>query len=172
MRKTILTYGLISGAIAAVLLVSMTIYMKSTQKFDNGAIIGYTGILLSMIFVFLGVRAYRDNVAGGTITFAKAFLVGILITAISCICYVITWFFVYATIFPDFMEIYAAQALERLQQSGASAEKISQEAQKMEEFKTMYKNPLIRFGLTFLEPFPLGFLVTLISAIVLRRKAA
>lgn len=171
MKKTILTYGLISGAVAAVLMVCSALYYRNNMDNGNGAIWGYAGILLSMVFVFLGVRAYRDNVLEGAITFGKAFQVGILIAIISCLCYVVTWMVVYETIMPDFMDQYIAHSLEQMKAAGASAEKIAATVKEMDHYKAMYQNPLTRFALTFLEPFPMGFLVTLISAGVLRRKA-
>lgn len=170
MNKTVLKYGLISGACAAVLMILTAFRIKDSNGFEHGEIYGYTGILLSMIFVFLGVKAYRDKNLDGRISFGKAFQVGILITVISCICYVLAWMFVYQTIIPDFMDKYVAHMLEQMRQSGATPEQISQETQKMESFKTMYQNPFVRFGMTFLEPFPVGLLVTLISAAILRKQ--
>ncbi len=172
MKKIILTYGLISGGIAAALMVGTATYFHNTGDTRYGEYFGYTGILLSMLFVFLGVRAYREQVQAGSITFGKAFQVGILITVISCLCYVIAWLFVYHFVMPDFLDKYMAHALEKLQQSGASAEEISAQTAQMESYKKMYENPFLRFFMTFLEPFPVGLLVTLITAVVLRRKAA
>jgi uncharacterized membrane protein (DUF485 family) len=172
MRKTILTYGLLSGAAAAVLMVATALYSKNANNFENGAIFGYAGILLSMMFVFLGVRAYRNGVLEGSISFSKAFQVGILITVISCTCYVLAWFYVYDNLMPDFLDKYIANALEQMKQSGATAEHISEQTKQMEEYKVMYQNPLTRFALTFIEPFPVGLLVTIISAAVLRRQSA
>mgnify|MGYP000911856713 CR=1 FL=1 len=172
MKKTILRYGLISGLIASVLMFGTALYYRNAQDYNFSAVYGYVCILLSMLFVFFGIRSYRDNVAAGSISFGRAFQVGIIITVISCICYVITWLIVYETIMPDFMERYMSHALEQMRQSGATAAEISDQSKKMEEFKVMYQNPVTRFGLTFLEPFPVGFLVTLISAIALRRKTA
>jgi hypothetical protein len=34
----------------------------------------------------------------------------------------------------------------------------------------MYDNPLLNAAMTFVEPFPIGLVITLISAAVLRRK--
>jgi len=73
---------------------------------------------------------------------------------------------------PDFMDKYIEHALAQMQASGATEEQIRQEAAKMEEFKTMYQNPLARAAITFLEPFPVGSLVTLVTSFALRRKAA
>lgn len=171
MKQTILRYGLISGAIAAVLMLASAFYFRSTADFKYGAYFGYVGIFLSMIFVFVGVRHYREAVAGGVLSFGKGFQIGLLIAIISCVCYVLTWFFVYEFIMPDFMDQYMAHSLAQLQQSGAGQAEIERFTAEMNQFKEMYKNPLVRFGLTFLEPFPMGFLVSLISAFVLRKRS-
>ncbi len=171
MQKTVLVYGLISGLIASVLMIGTALHFRNSMDFSNGQWIGYAGILLSMVVVYFGVRSYRDNVAGGSLTFGQAFQVGILITFISCVCYVIAWLVVYQTLMPDFLEKYAESTLAQLRLSGASEGKIQQQALEMEKFKSMYQNPLIRAGLTFMEPFPMGVLVTLITSFALRRRA-
>lgn len=170
MKKTILVYGLISGLVAAVLMVATALHFHNTGNFKNGEWLGYAGILLSMVIVFFGVRSYRDNVRGGVLTFGQAFQVGILITLISCACYVVVWLVVYETLMPDFLEKYTEQAMAQLRLSGATEEHIQQQAAQMEEYRVMYQNPLTRAALTFMEPFPVGLLVTLITSFVLRRK--
>lgn len=174
MKNPVLKYGLISGAVAAGLMVITGLIFKSSPEsgMKYGPLVGYTGILISMLIIYPGVRTYRDQVANGVINFGRAFQVGILITIISCVCYVIAWFFVYHTLMPDFMEQYAAYSLKELQNSGASAEKIAAETQKLHEYKAMYQNPVVTFYMTFLEPFPAGLIVTLISALALRKNAA
>ena len=153
-------------------MVAFSIYFNKTSSFEYGEIIGYTSILMSMLFVFLGVKAFRDKLQNGRITFRKAFQVGILISIISCLFYVITWLILYETTMSDFMEQYSNHMLDKLQASGATPEKIAEETEKMEYYKEMYKNPLYRFLFTFIEPFPVGLLVTLISAAVLRTKTS
>lgn len=172
MKKTILIYGFISGGISAVVMLVSALFHSGTLDFKYGEIIGYSSILLSMLFVYFGIRSFRDKVRDGIISFSKAFQVGILITVISCLCYVITWLFVYHFIMPDFMDQYAAHMLEKMRMDGASLELIQEKSQEMDQFKAMYQNPLLRFGLTFLEPFPVGVLVTVVSAAVLRKHAA
>ena len=166
MKQTILRYGLLSGALAAVLMTLTAL----KPDFENGQYIGYAGILLSMLFVYFGVRSYREQVSGGTLSFGKGFQVGLLIAIVSCVCYVIAWMIVSDVLMPDFMEKYIQHTLTKMQQSGASALEIEKYTTDMAEFKAMYKNPLVKFGLTFLEPFPVGFLVALISALVLRKN--
>ncbi len=173
MKKTILTYGLISGLVAAVLMVASALYFRnSTEYIKSGELLGYTLILLSMVVVYFGVRSYRDQVKGGSISFGQAFQVGMLISLVSSVCYVLTWLVVYETLMPDFMEKYAEYSLAQLRLSGASEEVIRQDALKMEQYKVWYQNPLIRAAFTFMEPLPVGILVTLLTSFLLRRKVA
>ena len=97
MKKTIVVFGLISGAVSSVMMMA-TLPFHDQIGFDkSGYILGYTSIVLSFLLVYFGVRSYRDNLGGGEITFAKAFGVGIAITVISCLCYVATWEFCTST---------------------------------------------------------------------------
>ena len=99
MKKTIITFGLISGVISSVLMVC-TIPFAHRIGFDKALILGYTSIVLSFLLVYFGIRSYRDNVAEGYISFGKAFGVGICITLISCVFYVATWEVLYHTVYP------------------------------------------------------------------------
>ena len=171
MKKTVLTFGLIAGAISAVMMLATVPFVHKMGN-TQALIIGYTTIVLAALLVFFGVRSYRDNVGGGRVTFGRAFAVGILITIISNACYVATWEVVNAKLMPDFADTHAAQMIERAKASGASPEKIEKTTREAADFKRMYKNPAIRMAWTFAEPFPVGLVITLISAAVLRRKAA
>ncbi len=170
MNKTILKYGLISGAIASALMLASALYYHRTMDFKYGEVVGYAGILLSMLFVYFGTRNYRDRQEGEKFTFLKALEVSLLITLISCLCYVVTWMFVYEFIMPDFMDKFADHMVEQMKLSGAGEEQIRQTAAKMEEYKAIYRNPLKRFAFTFIEPLPVGLLVSLVSSVVLRKK--
>ena len=169
MKKTIITFGLISGAVSSLMMVA-TVPFADRIGFDKGAIVGYTGIVLSFLLVFFGIRSYRDNEGNGQITFAKAFAVGISITVISCICYVVTWEILYYNFLPDFMDKYGAHMIEKAKASGASAAALQAQVEQVKKYKEMYANPLINAAMTFIEPFPIGLIITLISAAVLRRK--
>lgn len=169
MKKNILTFGLISGAITSLMMVA-TVPFADRIGFDKGAIIGYTSIVLSFLLVFFGIRSYRDNAGNGQITFAKAFAVGISITLISCVCYVVTWEVLYFHFLPDFMDKYGAHVVQKLKDSGASPAAVHAKVEELKKFKESYDNPLFNAAMTFIEPFPIGLLITLISAAVLRRK--
>jgi hypothetical protein len=171
MKKTVLTFGLLSAGLSSLMML-LTVPFLDTLGFDRGEIFGYTAILLSFLFVFFGIRSYRENVGGGSVTFGRAFTVGLLITLISCVGYVVTWEFVYFKLAPGFADKYSAYAIEHARASGASPEKIAETARQMKNMKEMFENPLMNAAITFVEPFPIGLAVTLISAAVLRKRAA
>ena len=169
MRKIVLTFGLIAGAILSVMMLITQVFMDQIG-FDKGEIIGYTTMVLAFLMVFFGVKSYRDNVAGGTVTFGRALSVGLLITALASICYVATWEVIYYRIAPDFGDKYAAYTVQKAKESGATDAEIAAKTKQMSEFKEMYKNPLMNVAFTFLEPLPVGILLTLVTAGVLSRK--
>ncbi len=166
MKKTVLTYGLISGVIGAGLMLAHLPYMDGGSR---AMIVGYAGIVLSMLLVFFGVRSYRDNVGHGKITFGRGFAVGILIALLSAACYVAAWEVVYYRS-PGIVDHVFDQQVGELKAAGAPQEKIDEAAREAESFKKLYANPLVNVGFTLLEPFPVGLLMTLISAVTLRRK--
>ncbi|HTR24774.1 MAG TPA: DUF4199 domain-containing protein [Terriglobales bacterium] len=171
MKKTIVTFGLISGVISSVLMVGTMVYSDKIG-FDRGYVLGYTTIVLSFLLVYFGIRSYRDNVGGGMISFGKGFAVGISITLISCVFYVLTWQVLYFKFMPDFMDKWSAHAVEKLRASGATDATILAKVEQMKKYKEMYDNPLTNAAMTFIEPFPVGLLITLLSAAVLRKKGA
>jgi hypothetical protein len=169
MRKIVLTFGLIAGAIlSAMMLITQAFFDQI--GFDKGEIVGYTTMVLAFLMVFFGVKSYRDNVAGGSVTFGRAFMVGLLITAVASVCYVATWQVIYHKIAPDFGDKYAAYVVEKAKKSGATDAEIAAKTKQMADFQEMYRNPLINIGLTFLEPLPVGILFTLVTAGALSRK--
>ena len=170
MRKTVLTFGFISGAVSSAMML-LTLPFIDTIGFDHGEILGYTLIIAALLPVYFGIRSYRDNVAGGIVTFGRALLVGLLISAISCLCYVITWEFIYFKLTPDFGEKFSAYAIEKVRKSGGSPQVIAETTQQMKMFKEMYDRPLVNAAITFLEPFPIGVVVSAISAAVLKKRS-
>jgi hypothetical protein len=169
MKKTILTFGLISGVLSSLMMVA-TVPFRDKIGFDQGYIVGYTAIVLSFLLVFFGIRSHRDNVGNGQITFSKGFAVGISITLISCVFYVVTWEVLYFTVLHDFMDKYGAYMVAKLQASGASPAAVQAQLQQVRKYKELEDNPLTNAAMTFIEPFPVGLVITLISAAVLRRK--
>lgn len=169
MRKIVLTFGLIAGVMLSLMMI-LTMPFMDKIGFDKGEIVGYTTMVAAFMMVYFGVRSYRDNVAGGCVTFGRAFLVGLLITFVASICYVATWQLVYYKLAPDFGEKYTVYAVEKAKKSGATDGQIAATKKEMAEFMDLYKNPLVNIAITFLEPLPVGLLFTLVTAGVLSRK--
>ncbi|HRC88378.1 MAG TPA: DUF4199 domain-containing protein, partial [Thermoanaerobaculia bacterium] len=132
-------------------------------------IVGYAGIVLSALVIFFGVRSYRENVGSGKISFGRGFAVGILIAVISAACYVAAWEVVFYSS-PGIADHIFNQEAEHLKATGAPQEAIDKAVQEAESFKKLYSNPLVNAAFTFIEPFPVGLLTTLISAGLLRRR--
>jgi hypothetical protein len=169
MRKIVLTYGLIAGVILSAMLV-VTLSFQDQIGFDKGAIIGYTSMAIAFLMVFFGVRSYRDNVAGGSVTFGRAFSVGLMIAVVASVCYVAIWELAYYQFIPDFGDKYAAYAIEKAKKSGATDAEIAAQVKEMAEFNEMYKNPLVNIAITLLEPLPVGIVFALVTAGVLCRR--
>ena len=170
MKKIVITFGLISGGISMVMMLATMLFMDRIG-FDKSYVFGYTVIVLSFMLVFFGIRSYRDNVSGGRISFGRAFQVGILITLISCVFYVVTWEALYFTVMHDFTDKYAAYVIEKEKSSGATEAAVLAKVAEMKQFKELYENPLINAAYTFMEPFPVGLVITVISAAMLRKQS-
>jgi hypothetical protein len=169
MRHIVLKFGLISGALLSAML-AITIPFQDAIGFDYGMIVGYTTMVLAFLLIYFGVRRYRDTVAGGSLTFGRAFKVGALIALISSCCYVATWEVMYFTFMPDFAAKMTAHTLEKARAAGESDEAIAKTRTEMEEFEVMYRNPAINAAMTFLEPLPVALIMTLVTAGVLSRR--
>lgn len=168
MKKTVLTFGLISGGLLGIMmLITMLLIKKSS--FESGMIIGYSTMVLAGIVMFVGVKRLRDN-EGGFIPFGRALKAALLITFLSTLMYVAVWMVLSYTVMSNYMDEYAAAALQKAREAGESAEKMKAMEVEMEGFKEMYKNPLIRAGMTFMEPLPVGVPLSFITALILRKK--
>jgi hypothetical protein len=128
-------------------------------------------MVVAFLFVFFGIRAYRDEIGGGVVTFGRAFKVGILIVAIASLCYVLTWEILYFNVMgPDFNDKLTASMMAKEAKSGATPEQLAAKRAEMDKMMTMYQNPLINSAMTLLEVFPVGLIMTAISAAILRRR--
>lgn len=171
MKKVVLRFGLASGLILVGLSAVMTpLCLRGTLDFDTSQVLGYSAMVLSFLMVFFGVKSYRDNVGAGTISFGRAFKVGILITLVTCAMYVIAWEITYFNFIPDFMDKYSAHALAKMRAAGESEAAIRKTAAEMAKMAKLYTNPLFNIAITFMEVFPVGLIMTLVSAAILRRK--
>lgn len=169
MKKTVWTFGLISGAIMSVMMIA-TLPFIDRLGFDKGEVIGYTSMVLAFLLVFFGIRSYRENVGGGTISFGRALAIGVLITAIASVCYTATWEVLYYNFMPDFGTKYEQYALDHARAQGKSEAELAKMHADAQKFAESYRNPVYNSAVTFLEPLPVGLVIALVSAAILKRK--
>jgi hypothetical protein len=173
MKKNILIYGLIAGALVSILMLSTVNYLSHCEgnvDYGTSMLIGYASMLLAFSLIYIGIRNYRDKYNDGVISFGKAFKTGMMMVLIASTIYVVAWLIDYFFFIPDFMEKYAAQTLAELKASGASQAEMDKETKEMADFARMYKNPLFNAMMTYVEILPVGLIVTLISSLILKRK--
>ena len=169
MKKTVLTYGLISGAVAIVLMAA-TIPLIEAKDLGKSDVLGYTSMVLSALLVFFGIRSHRESAVAGRITFGRGFAVGLLITAVSCACYVVAFEIVYFGLVPDFGDTFSACMVERVRASGGTSQEIESVTQQALTLKRLYDSPWTNAALTFAISFPIGLAASTISAAILRRR--
>jgi len=170
MKKTVLTFGLISGLMISVLM-GGSLLLANKIGSGHSMVLGYTMMVASFLLVYFGIRSYRDNNLAGQISFGRAFACGILIALITCICYVAMWEILYFNFMPHFMDSYWAAQIRSVQSSGLDPATIATQVAAIRHSAQLYQNPLVNMAYTFIEPLPVGLLMTLISAAILRRKA-
>jgi hypothetical protein len=166
MKRNVIVFGLISGLIITAFMVYGTLMCYNNADFDMGMAIGYASMIVAFSFIFVGVKNYRDKYNGGVISFGKAFKTGFYISLVASTMYVVVWLIEYYVFIPDFMEKYTAYVLEK-EAAGGSVET---SAADMEMYKEWYKNPLFVILLTYSEVLPVGLIISLISALILKRK--
>lgn len=161
-----LVYGGIAGSIVIGVLVAglaFDLHSHATSEW-----FGYLVMLIALSLIFVGVKRYRDSECGGVIRFGRAFGVGLGIAAVAALVYVVVWEIYLAVSGVDFMAQYADMVIDKMRAKGATAAEIRSKASEMRQMAEIYRNPLLRIPITFAEIFPVGLLVALVSAALLR----
>jgi len=170
MKKVILVYGIIAGLIVTGMMAFSTSYYCARGDFEGGLIYGYSAMIIAFSMIFVGIKSFRDKQNGGTINFGKAFKVGLFISLVASTIYVIGWLINYYCFMPDFMDKYAAVMISKAKASGISADELAKKTAEMSQMKEWYKNPLFVILMTYVEILPVALIVTLISALILKRS--
>jgi hypothetical protein len=175
MKKTILKYGLISGAIvSAFMATSMAIMGCSSGNEGNmtlSMVIGFSSMIAAFSLIYVGIKRYRDRQNGGLITFGRAFFIGLMISLIASTMYVLTWGVEFHYFLPDFMDKFTAIQVKEIQSGGLPADQAQKAIAEAEEVKHKYSNNIFFFAMfTYMEILPVGILITLISALILKRR--
>jgi amino acid transporter len=167
MKRTVLLFGTILGALLCINLVYAVNLIYNSPDFKGNDVLGYIAMVLVFSLTFFGIRSYRNKQLNGFISFGKAFKTGALIALLGASLYVAFWMFYYYLVVPDFLDKYIPHALAACRNDPAKLETTTKQ---MESLRAMYKNPLLVILLTYMEVLPVGLLVALVSALILKRK--
>jgi hypothetical protein len=162
MKKIVLTFGLIAGVIISVLM-GGSLLLADKIGSGHSMALGYTIMVASFLLIYFGIRSYRDNTLAGQISFGRAFACGILIALITTVCYF--------NFIPHFMDGYFAAQIHKVQSSGLDPATTAAQVAAIQRSQRLYQNPFVNMAYTFMEPMPVGLIITLVSAAILRRKA-
>ena len=165
MKRNVWIFGLVMGSILCINMVYMVHLCYTNPDFKSNDLVGYAGMVVIFSLIFFGVKNHRDKQLDGFISFGQAFKMGILIATIASIMYVVVWLFYYYLFVPDYLEKYILLVLKE-----TPAADLPAKTKEMENFKEMYKNPFFVVLITFSEVFPVGLVVSLISAFFLKRN--
>jgi hypothetical protein len=170
MQKIILKNGLIAGLAVSIFMVCSMAYVYNSEHAEGSMLIGYVSMLAAFSFVFIGIKNYRDKVADGKITFFTAFKIGIAISAIASLMYVIAWGIEFHFFMPDFLDKYILSEIEKLQKLNLPTAELDAKIKEIEQSRGLYDNVFSFAGITFAEIFPVGLLVTIISSFILKNN--
>lgn len=170
MKRNILIFGGILGAILVANMIYMVNLCYTNPTFESNDVLGYAAMVVIFSLVFFGIRNYRNHELGGTITFGRAFKTGVFIALVGSTMYVVVWLFYYYLFVPDYLDKYIPHVLLQAERNGATSQEIAETSKKMEDFREMYKSTFFVIVSTFLEVFPIGVVVALVSALILKKK--
>jgi hypothetical protein len=170
MTRIVLIYGIIAGLLVAIPMVGLMVGADPETFMDGGTLYGYLTMIVALTLVFIGIKQYRDKALGGVIKFGRALLVGLGISAVASFLYAIGWEISLALTGFDFAEVWGNSLLEAARARNAPDAEIQKIVADNQSFAAMYGNPLYRFPLTFIEMFPVGLLISLVSAGLLRNS--
>jgi hypothetical protein len=172
MKKIIWVCGIIAGIISVSWGVVGEAILSDSLSLNTKMMFGYATMLLGFSLIFVAIKNYRDNYNSGQVTFGKALRIGLLITLIASTVYVVVWMIDYSYFVPDYGDKYQAQAIAELKASGASATEIQRQAAEITSSMAKYKSSIVfRVMFTYLEIVPVGIVVSLIAALILKKSA-
>ncbi len=169
MQRIALRYGLFAGLIVTSLMLLSIGLAGDSPNYDLMMVVGYASMILAFTMVYFGVRAYRDSIGTAGLSFRRALGLGLAIVVVASAMYVLGWMIYANTVATDFVDRMAEHQAAEIRASGRPAAEIQADLTRMEAQLTAYRRPLVMAGITFLEIFPVGLVVSFICALILRR---
>lgn len=169
MRKTVVRFGFMGVVLMFVILTIEFLIFRKKYNFDVQEIIGYITIILSLSFVYFGIRHWRDNYNSGSLSFGEGFKLGLLITLFPSLAFGLLSLFEIGVLDPEFNDKYYAHAVQKLKAS-TPPDELPQELQKLDSQKEMFSSPFVQFGAMCLTVFLIGIVITVIATLILQKS--
>lgn len=166
MKKQVLVFGLVLGLVLCIPWLIMVKMLYTNPEFKSNDLLGYAILVVIYSLIFVGIRNYRNKELGGIISFGTGFKTGALITLVAATIYVVIWLFYYYLFIPDFMDVFTQHMLYQC----ATEDELAAKTVEMENYSKMYENPVFVILLTYAEVIPIGLIVTLVSALILKNN--
>ncbi len=171
MKRNILVFGSISGIIVGTLMALSLFWANQGHDINEGMLLGYASMVIALSLIYVGVRNFRDKYNDGVISFAKALKLALGITLIASTIYVAVWLVEFYVFIPDFMDKYTAAHLQQVKSSGLNPAVLQKQVADMERMRDVYDhNPLVVVLYTYIEILPVGLIISLLTALLLKRK--
>jgi hypothetical protein len=170
MKPTVLRYSLF--AIIAILVFSaihVFFIIPPKVSFEAAEVAGYLTMTLSMVFVFFGIKHFRDHVNNGTLSFGQGMKVGLLIALGPAIFFALFDLLYVKVINPGWSDEYYSHYVQEATR-GVPAAELPGKLKQIEDQKAFFEQPAMLFLVMFATVFIIGCIVTIISALTLRRK--
>ena len=165
MKRIVWIFGLVIGVILSANTIVMMSMMKTNPGFEGNEVVGYAAMVVLFSLIFFGIRNYRNKLLDGVISFGRAFKTGFLIALVGSTLYVVSGLLYMHFFMPEFIDLYIDFVLKK-----TPPEELQAKTAEMASFKEMYKNPLFAILISYFEVLPIGVLVALISALILKKK--
>ena len=171
MKKNILIFGLLAGLLVSTFMAVSMIKCYQSKDFEGNMVLGFSAMIIAFSTIFIAIKNYRDSYNGGLISFKKAFNIGLVITLIASTLYVVTWLVVYYNFLPNFMELMTADSIAKIEANkDLSPTEVNEQIASLKQMNKLYENPAIVVAFTYIEIFPVGLIITLLSALILKRR--
>ena len=169
MLRIALIYGLLSGIVSCIPFLLFPMSSEATTDMKKATITGLICILLAAALVFLAILSYRKQL-GGAISFREAFVSGLYVSLISALLYASVWEVYYNTRGQKFVEVYTTMQVRQMEKDKKPVTEIEKRKQEMKKWGDDYRKFPVRFITTVGEVLPVGIVVSLIAAAILKRK--
>ncbi len=172
MKNIVLKHGLITGIfITSFMVFYYVIFYPFLIRHNEYCSLGLLGLIGSFSMVFFGILEYRDKVNNHIISFKKAFKIGFLISLMGSLIYLAYYTINYHFFKPSLLEREISYQLRPQKIEHLNKESIQALTDRIKEYRNSFHNPIYFILNTLGDALPFGLFFTLISALILKRKA-